>query len=631
MQITRPSSTHSQQQPILFAGKLSDDRAELSRLQSELNTMDQKMNRYEQRARKATNAGQEFGKSTGLVAGAGVGLAADAALTTVTGGASLLVAPAVATMGGAAAGQGFAKELGNFFGGAAGGFVRGWGKLFNEDEHNDLKRSVNNLSGKVSQANSTLATLRDLETVAQKAKYASQLTDSHKSAFDSARNSEYEELKARRQALRPLLAKVPSLGWGDGDSTALQSAKENLSSSDARTKALALRRLYQAELSENETLEESPAIYKKHLLSPEERVAAASIRAMIEEPELRPGHYNQVLASALVSGKPKLQKAALLGLKEQLQPTGNHKPYYFRSILIDQALQDVAQGRNVSGKSQDKLQALAKEVLKLRDQSRKNPNQTVVEEAAEMAARPFAGNDRLKDSTETNLTVFQQAMNQDQGGANLMLFSAGLGGIGKTQYAHNIAREALGPDSLLNVDLSSLNSQQELENILIQGATGHRDGKYRFDGRTIFMDEFQQLGVNPARNTLFPLLKKMTGKEEIPNLEFKNAIIAMASNDEPDEIKGLKDSSDGKTLISRLEAFPRQINLSSDIKDDTDGFVHRYINAKAYRKDYSHLEGVQFLPGRYPPFSRAAKSGLSSQWKQEIKPSKSHCQHQPRH
>lgn len=623
MQITRPASVSSQQQSVHFAGKLSDDKEELAQLRSELDAMNQKMDRYDRRARKAANAGREFGESTGLLTGAGAGLAADVALTTVTGGANLVLAPAVATMGGAAAGQGLAKDLGGFFGKAAGGLVRGWGKLFNEDEHNTLKQSVSSLSGKVNQADSTLATLRDLETVARKAKYASQLTGSHKSAFEAAKGSEYEELNARHQALRPILAKVPSLGWGEGDErAAFQSAKTDLSSSDARTKALALRRLYQAELGANRYLEESPAVYKKHLMSPEERVAAASIRAMIEEPELRPGHYNQVLASALVSGKPKLQKAALLGLKEQLQPQGSHKSYYFRSILVDQALQDIVEGRNVSGKSKTKLQGLAREVLALRNQNRKNPEQTVVEEAAEMATRPFAGNDRLKGKTETYLNVFQQAMGQDKGGANLMLFSAGPGGIGKTQYSHNIANEALGSDSLLNIDLSSLKSQQELENTLIQGATGHRDGKYRFDGRTIFMDEFQQLGTNPARESLIPLLKKMTGKEEIPNLEFKNAIISMASNDEPDEIKGLKGSSDGKTLANRLESFPRQVNLSNDIKNDADGFVHRYINAKAYLKDYPHLEGVQFFPAATRHFQEELRADFPADGSRKLSPRK---------
>lgn len=623
MQITRPQfSTPSASKPPRFAGKLSEDETRLAELRQELTQMDAKMARYERRGEKAGNAAGVVGAGATVATGTAAGLAVDGAATLLTGGASLLVAPAVAGAGGFAASSQAAEGVGDSFKKGMKKFVIGWGKFFNEDEHNALKSSVSSLSSKISSANSTLQTLKDLEAKAQKAKYASELTSAHRQAYQEARDSGYEELNERHRALGSVLCSVPNLSWalGGKGGVAYGKAKQDLTSNDIRTQALALRRFYQAERGEHNSLDESPAIYQKHLLSPEERIVAASLRAMIEESELRPGHYNQVLASALVSGKPKLQKAALLGLKEQLKPNGTRQPFYFRSILVDQALQDIVQGQNVSGKSKEKLQALAEEVLELRNENRKMPDKTVVEEAAEMIARPFAGNPRLKANTETYLSIFQQAMGAQKEGTNLMLFSAGTGGIGKTQYAHNVANESLGPDSLLPIDLASLRSQQSFRNALIKGATGYRDGKYRLDGRTIFFDEFQQVGDNPNKTHLIPLLKKITGKEEIPNIDLKNTIVVMTSNDEPEDIKGLKDSSDGKTLISRLDSFPRQVNLSEDIKGDSDGFVHRYINAKAYKKDFPNLEGVQFFPEATQHFQQQLREEFPAEGSRKLSP-----------
>jgi hypothetical protein len=591
---------------VLFAGKqLSTDEARLASLKQELSRLDQKMERYERRAEKAGDAMGVVGAGATVIGSMGAGIAADAALTAATAGANLLVSPAVATAGSAAMGAKAADEVGGFFKKTTGRFVRGWGKFFNEDEHNAARHAVNQLSSSVNAARSTLNTLDDLERVAQKAKYASEISTEHKSAFHLARLSDYTDLTDKHSALKSIVSKVPGLGLDGGTDTAFNAAKQDLRSTDARVKSLALRRFYQAEKEKRNRLEESPAIYKTNLMDHQERVAAASLRAMVEESQLRPGHYNQVLSSALASGKPKLQKAALLGLKAQLQPTNGSSPYLFRSVLIDGVLENLSKGKGAN----HKIKTLAAEVLQLRKNAGLNPEKTI-EEAAELVVRPFAGNPMLKGDVKTYLTLFQQAINdQTKSGSNLLLYAQGEAGIGKTQFTQSLAKNGLGEGSLLEINAGSLESRKDLENRLKEAATGFRDGKYRFDGRTIFLDEFHQVGTNSARGQIIPMLKSMIGKEQLPQFDFKNSILSMAGNDDIHNsrlVPGFHESGEAKSLLSRMQ-FARDVDLSVDIKGDINGFVYRYVNAQSYMKDFPNLKGMQLFPAATRYFQERLK------------------------
>lgn len=115
------------------------------------------------------------------------------------------------------------------------------------------------------------------------------------------------------------------------------------------------------------------------------------------------------------------------------------------------------------------------------------------------------------------------------------------------------------------------------------------------------------------------MLKSMIGKEQLPNFEFKNAIISMASNDDihnRHEAPGFHKAAEGRSLLSRMD-FAREVNLSKDIRQDIDGFVYRYINAKSYQKDYPNLRGLQFFPNatRYFQSKLKEKAGINqSSW-----------------
>lgn len=471
-----------------------------------------------------------------------------------------------------------------------------WGNLLVNDEYTSLRNKINEEENRITKGRTILSTLNGLDKLVGKAKNDSFMTQAHRNALADAESSTYSEVKAKRTTVLPSLKKIPGLGFGrDGD--VLNLVKQDLNSGDPKTRALALRRLYQAEknANENNLSSSTPATYAKHMLDETPQVAAASIRAMIEEPALRPAHYNQVLASALMSKDYKLQKGALLGLKNQLSGSS---PTYVRSILVDHALEHMIDHHDFGHPVKNhKLMALAREVQKMRNEARKNPSVSVAQEAADDTTAPFASNRHLNRFTAKAVNAFTNPMFSPDQGHNVLLYTYGDSGIGKSQYMGRVGQEALGKGSTIRI-LAADQSASELKERLKKEATGFRDGKYRFDGRTLFFDEFHQLADAPQRKGMMRYLKELFNNEDMKDMDFKNSMITVATNGIPENIPGFQGDLDGQSLLSRLNAG-RTVHLSSDIKDDISGFVYRYEKGKPYMDRNKHLEGVSIsLPAQ---------------------------------
>ena len=456
----------------------------------------------------------------------------------------------------------------------------------------DLKIQSDNitkLKNSIAIAERLIEQLSEIEKKSQKAYEAKDVfTDEEYRCLKSAEESEYLDVLEKLETVKSKVLRIPGfskeysnvIGRPVSSTEAVQSVISDLNSKVADVQVLALKRLYPLE-QESKIIRYSKDIYYHYLYSTYPQVQATVLSMMVNSPELRPPEkeFVSILERFLTSKNNELIDVALYAIYNTEYKSGNIN-YQLRKIS------------DLGSRYPEKLRIIAGNVLHKRIEQG-TARQLNSEESTKYILQTIVGNNHLRRHLKSALHTYIGSLQDiSNNGPSLYLYLYGPPGIGKTTLISRL-QEEINQDQygMIRITMPEVKTLEDLLNQLEKSSP--------LQGKTIFFDEFQALdNIKPIeeQNRIIEMLKLFFATEEdnkgisantiikdTYRLDFKDTILAIATNRKLDQMNCMESGKVGEALKKRIESITTSLTMKSDLREHIEEFIDKFAPYKFYK------------------------------------------------